>query len=163
MNESFPSTICLLSINTYLSKEFNFSLNPSSVTFLPNPTSLEDAKLTLSVILLISLLVPSDSLTSNEEFSFCLIPFSDLLCIYSPTLPKELWDGYLTEVIGNNGAKYYMWSKYAIPKNTKISMWCFSDGMSWEIGYNKLEKDKKYSSILFPIVDTEAPKDTYIN
>ena len=73
MNESFPSTICLLSINTYLSKEFNFLLNPSSVTFLPNPTSLEDAKLTLSVILLISLLVPSDSLTSNEEFSFCKI------------------------------------------------------------------------------------------
>lgn len=80
---------------------------------------------------------------------------------YDPRWPREIWEGYLTVVVGNNGVDYYVWSENAITKGIELSMWTVADPQKFEIGYHKQEKDKIYGQILYPIVSIR--KSTNIN
>ncbi len=76
---------------------------------------------------------------------------------YDPMWPTEIWEGYITPVKLNSGAKYYIWTSIEMKKNMEISVWVLADDRDLEIGYHSNNKEKEYTQMLFPIAPIKKP------
>lgn len=70
---------------------------------------------------------------------------------YDVTYPNDVWDGYLTYVVANNGTEYYLWSESKIEgKNDKLAGWFLSDGLCKF--QHTIKQDTSYLDVIYPIV-----------
>lgn len=67
---------------------------------------------------------------------------------YDPSMPEEVWEGFIYESKSNKGGSYYIWSTFGdYPINKNFSGWFMQlSGQSFQF------KNGEYVPMLFPIV-----------